>query len=217
MPLAAFPFEIVFGNIKTSKLSSQNAIYDCYLKQTHSDRVITVSNKSYVTQEGDALFCKQPGFRLLIKTADCLPIVMVDPERLEYAIVHAGWRGVANQITIKTLQHFSQPNNVRVWIGPHIQVRSFEVDQVTAQALYQAIPELHQLPEVYKQVVQPHSDPTKAWVNMSLVIRYQLISQGVLPHNIEVLSQDTKTDPLYHSYRRDQTPLRNVSFVALSP
>jgi len=54
--------------------------------------------------ECDALLENTPGAVVAVKTADCLPILLVDERRRAVAAVHAGWRGVAGQIAERSVQ-----------------------------------------------------------------------------------------------------------------
>ncbi len=60
-----------------------------------------------------------------IKTADCVPILLVDPQTNSIASVHAGWRGTAQDIVTKTVRELAtrwgaRPENLRAAIGPAI-------------------------------------------------------------------------------------------------
>jgi YfiH family protein len=62
-----------------------------------------------------------------VKTADCLPIVIANSRNI--ALVHAGWRGLANQITSKTLKQmkldFDLP--IHIYVGPHASCNKYEI------------------------------------------------------------------------------------------
>lgn len=70
---------------------------------------------------------------LCIRTADCVPLLAVDPEIASYAALHAGWRGVAGQILPNLLQQWraagSSLARVRLALGPAIQPCCFEVKE----------------------------------------------------------------------------------------
>src|SRR5690349_15730518 len=48
--------------------------------------------------EADAALAREPGLLLGIETADCLPVLVVDPEGRRVAAAHAGWRGTVAQV-----------------------------------------------------------------------------------------------------------------------
>lgn len=66
-----------------------------------------------------------------IKTADCVPVLAVDPVRGVYAALHAGWRGIAAEILLQLLRSWRAEGTaletVRVVLGPHIRSCCYEV------------------------------------------------------------------------------------------
>ncbi|MEE8586854.1 MAG: polyphenol oxidase family protein, partial [Acidobacteriota bacterium] len=64
------------------------------LRQMHSARVLTLS-EARQQPEGDGLLVTEPGCFAVVKTADCLPVLVVDPESRSLCLIHAGWRGTA--------------------------------------------------------------------------------------------------------------------------
>ena len=69
------------------------------LKQIHSASCVAAGGRSGMLGEGDALLENQPGSVVAIKTADCIPILLVDERRRAEAAVHAGWRGTVARIS----------------------------------------------------------------------------------------------------------------------
>src|ERR1051325_10204945 len=63
------------------------------LKQFHSAVVRSFDEASAEPLEGDASFTNAPGLLLGVQTADCVPILLVDPKKHAVAAIHAGWRG----------------------------------------------------------------------------------------------------------------------------
>src|SRR5262249_40487911 len=88
---------------------------------------------------GDALLTNQPGILLSVRTADCVPILFVDPARHVIAAVHAGWRGSLQRIAEKTVGEMrralhSQPEELLAAIGPSIRACCYEVGQEVVEA-----------------------------------------------------------------------------------
>lgn len=88
---------------------------------------------------GDALITDSPGLLLAVQVADCLPILLADPERRVVAAIHAGWRGTAQRITEKTvgrmqLEFGCEPRRLRVAIGPGIHACCYEVGREVEEA-----------------------------------------------------------------------------------
>ena len=80
----------------------------------------------------DSLITNISGVPIGIFTADCVPVFLYDPERMAVGVVHAGWRGTAQSIVIKTLEKMqaefgSDSANMWAAIGPSIGQCCYEV------------------------------------------------------------------------------------------
>jgi polyphenol oxidase len=88
--------------------------------------------------EADALISKEAGVIVGIRTADCVPILLVDPSTLVVAAIHAGWRGTAEGIAASAVRSLMSewqidPRNLRAAIGPSIGSCCYEVGPEVAQ------------------------------------------------------------------------------------
>jgi len=102
-----------------------------WLEQTHSTQVVELSN-SFSGQiiKADAAYTKLLDSVCVVMTADCLPLFLYHPEDKTVAVVHAGWRGLANGIIEKTIKKMtSTPEKMQVWLGPAIGPEKFEVGE----------------------------------------------------------------------------------------
>jgi len=102
------------------------------LRQVHSDVVHVIRESQPVILKGDALATRTPGFLLSIQTADCVPILLVDPRHRAVAAVHAGWRGTLARIAAKavgrmTMEFETRPGDVLAALGPAIGRCCYEV------------------------------------------------------------------------------------------
>jgi YfiH family protein len=107
------------------------------VKQIHSSIVLNVTEpraSASGTQEpqGDALISDRAGVLVGVRTADCVPILLVDPSIPVVAAIHAGWRGSAENIVGAAVGELAtrwktSPKNVRAAIGPSIGVCCYEV------------------------------------------------------------------------------------------
>ncbi|MEG2583347.1 MAG: peptidoglycan editing factor PgeF, partial [Oscillospiraceae bacterium] len=115
-------------------------------KQTHTDniRLVTDSDagKGVVRvsdiEDTDGLITNIPGISLVIFSADCVPLLFLDPVKKVVAASHAGWRGTVMGIGKKTIrcmaeEYGCEPKNILVAIGPSIGKCCFEVDGDTAK------------------------------------------------------------------------------------
>lgn len=81
---------------------------------------------------GDALITDEPGVALLSLHADCLPIMLVDPDRPAVAVVHAGWRGTVADIAGAAIDAMvttfaTNPDRLLAFLGPAIGPCCYEV------------------------------------------------------------------------------------------
>ena len=102
------------------------------LKQFHSDLIRPFSGKPDRPCKGDASTTKQTGLLLGAQTADCVPILLVDPKKRAVAAIHAGWRGTLARITQKTVGRMEmefgcKPADLLAAIGPSIGPCCYEV------------------------------------------------------------------------------------------
>ena len=102
------------------------------LKQIHSAVIWPVATAPKEPLRGDASLSKSPGILLGVETADCVPILLVDPQKRAVAAVHAGWRGTLARILEKTVgelhAHYgSKPSDLLAAIGPCIGPCCYEV------------------------------------------------------------------------------------------
>ena len=91
--------------------------------------------RELAAQGADGLIVNAAGTAALLCYADCVPVVIVSPTG-RFAVVHAGWRGVDNLISVKTVRMMAQADapllgqnaaaQYNVYIGPHIGPECFE-------------------------------------------------------------------------------------------
>jgi len=123
-----------FSNPKTEKnilralkkLGYKNAEVDnlIFAQQVHNENVYFCPPGvgGYIKLQADGLVTKTPGQILVIKTADCLPILIYNPERKKVGAIHAGAEGIRKGIIEMAIKSFnSQPSSLIVGIGPHIR------------------------------------------------------------------------------------------------
>jgi YfiH family protein len=116
----------LFGNLAT-------------LKQVHSATCVAAEGRCGVLGEGDALLEDTPGSVVAVKTADCIPILLVDERHRAVAAVHSGWRGTAAGIAARAAEAMqvrfgTEPGDLHAAIGPGIGKCCYEVGpEVAAQ------------------------------------------------------------------------------------
>lgn len=196
------------------------------LRQIHSDVIRLADGSDRDTQPGDGLITNHPGILLAIQTADCLPIILVDPRVKAVGIFHAGWRGTFQRIVEKGAGamhlHFgSRPSDLRAAIGPGIHGCCYEVgeevrNKFEAQFSYgrdlfrdvkDSDPVREKYPLLFLTARAPgHGElPKKIFLDLVEANRRQLLSLGVRAKNIEAspLCTQCRNDLLF-SYRAEK-------------
>ena len=103
--------------------------------QIHSDIVNKIDENNICQKiEGDALITNIPNVPLLIFTADCVPIAIIDKKNKAIGLAHAGWRGTFDKIAKKTIEKMNKYYNSKVddlvcVIGPSIGPCCYEVSK----------------------------------------------------------------------------------------
>ena len=105
------------------QLSQQPA----WLNQIHG---CTVVNAAEITQPvaADAAYAVHPEQACVIMTADCLPILLCNRAGTVVAAIHAGWRGLAQEIIAACVTRLPcSADDLLAWLGPAIGPTAFEV------------------------------------------------------------------------------------------
>lgn len=100
------------------------------MQQVHGHRVAYVTQKSW-NISADAMITRQKNLALATYTADCVPIMLTNAQQGHVAIIHAGWRGLFQEViqsTCKALQKTSS-SPIQAWIGPSICQSCYQVSQ----------------------------------------------------------------------------------------
>ncbi len=112
------------------------------IKQVHSDLIREVhsgENDISVPVEADGIILTEPGIFGVIRTADCVPVILVHPESKTTAIVHAGWKGTCSRITRKAALRMLEltsaaPGEIKTLAGPCIHYCCYEVGTEVIEA-----------------------------------------------------------------------------------
>ncbi len=129
------PNRVVAGTtLRSGSLASLKLPGDpCWLNQVHGADVVAAGRYD-TPPDADACVGGRTGDVCVVKTADCLPVLICSADGGEVAAAHAGWRGLVAGIieaTIAAMAH--APRDLLVWMGPAISQPSFEVgDEVRA-------------------------------------------------------------------------------------
>ena len=120
-------------HIKTDRLIMPHQVHGTGVTQISKTFFLLSEDIRRTALEGiDALITNVPGVCIGVSTADCIPIIIYDPEHHAAGVVHSGWRGtVANiayaTVAAMTMAYHSQPESLLAVIGPGISRKNFEV------------------------------------------------------------------------------------------
>lgn len=176
------------------------------LRQVHGTTVVAAPWEG--TPEADAALATTPGLLVGIATADCLPVLLVDPTRRAVAAAHAGWRGTAGGIAARAVEALraagSRADDLLAALGPGIGPCCYEVGEDVRTAFGPGGERLFRPGPRGR----PHLDVRAANAR-------QLEDAGVPPTRIHLVEDCTSCrSELYYSYRRDGAGTgRMISFV----
>jgi hypothetical protein len=192
------------------------------LKQIHSDVIHLFDSAPGEVCQGDASDTNRPGLLLSVQTADCVPILLVDPKQRAVAAIHAGWRGTLARIVVKAIgkmqmQFGTMPPDLLAAIGPSIGGCCYEVGTEVATQFLSQFPEAPDWFDEFRTGDEPnpvqwlnmmppgHQPPPKnVLLDLRKANRAQLLGAGFLAPNIFVsdLCTACRRDLLF-SYRKE--------------
>ncbi len=179
--------------------------------QVHGTEILVVEKPGQY-QGFDAFITDKKNLFLSIFTADCYPILIYDPRHQAAGAVHAGWKGTAGHIVMKTLaamhKNFnSMPEECYAYIGTGISAASYEVGAEVAKA--------------FPPENRRHSSlsENKYMLDLSMANHQQLLSSGLPASNIEHSHFCSFRDScMFFSYRRDNGKTgRMASMIGILP
>ena len=192
------------------------------LHQIHSDVVRIFDATPSKQCKGDALATNRKGLLLGVRTADCSPVLVVDPKKRVVAAIHAGWRGTLARIVAKTIGQMqmefgSQPKDLLAAVGPTIGGCCYEVGTEVAADFSAKFSNASEFfdelrtgdepnPLQWLNMMPPgHQPPAKkVLLDLKKANKAQLLEAGVLEKNIFVTELCTSCDvDRLFSYRRE--------------
>ncbi len=191
-----------------------------FANQTHSANIHKVTKEDigsgcYSTKDAimdcDALYTREKNVLLGVFTADCAPILLYDRTQGIICAVHSGWQGTAKMILKKMLdillyEEDSEPNDIYAYIGPAIEVFSYEVQDDVKEKLKETGMEL-------ERFLIPQKDGKYLFDNKRMNMQ-MLLDANIPDTNIFVHDGDTFTNEEdFFSYRKNKDRGRNLTFI----
>lgn len=183
-----------------SVLGGDFRLASCWQVHSAEVRVVTsLDDAADGDHKMDALVSDVPGVLLGVKTADCVPVLLGDPQTGSFSAIHAGWRGTVQSIVLKAIEKMrdlygTNPKNLVAAIGPAATCENYEIGQDVIDEFAKNFPDsVHLL-----RPTREHH----ALIDLHAANKEQLLSIGVLPENVWIapLCTMARTD-LFFSYR----------------
>ena len=165
------------------------------LNQMHGDDVLVVDAPGPGPLEelpsGDALVTATRGVGLMVRAADCVPVLLADPRAGVVGAVHSGRQGTSLDIAARTITWMRDlgAEQIRAWVGPRVCGGCYEVpDQMRADVA----------------AVVPAAYAETTWGTPSLDLGAGVVAQ-LAAAGAEVIDVGgcTREEPRLHSHRRD--------------
>lgn len=184
-----------------------NPVAHVTLRQIHSNVALNATGLQDREFEGDALVTDETSRAVGVRTADCVPILLFDPNKRAVSAIHAGWRGTSAGIVPVTIQKLrgefdSEPPNLFAAIGPCIRQCCYEVGPDVADR--------------FTGVYSTKSAGLDRWhLDLAGINRKQMIDCGLLPQHVFDIGLCTacEADEFFSFRREPANPGRMISSI----
>jgi len=192
----------IFNFFQKNKFSFKKIVV---LEQIHSTNINFFNSKTNsileTISDTDGVITKDKETVLIVRNADCLPLIFVEKKRGIIGISHQGWRGsikrMAQKMIDKIIEFGAKKEKIMVVFGPAIGACCYSIDE---DRYYQ-----------FKEEFNGYSDKIfsyrkgKIFLNLSLLNYLQLREKGVEKENIDFFPFCTRCDQKrFFSFRRDR-------------
>jgi len=168
-----------------------------WLRQVHGATVVEVTEPGeHRGAEADGAFTATPGCRLAVRTADCVPVVLVGDGVV--GVAHAGWRGLADGVIEATATAMGSVREAH--IGPHIRRGCYEF----------ATPDLDEVARVLGDGVRAKTTWGTPALDLTLGVR-----EALGDVEINDTGACTACSDMYFSWRARQEPQRFATIAWL--
>lgn len=200
-PFSIFGPTIVSGVVQDNVLDGSLPFVVQWVNQVHGTEVLEV-HKYGEHQEGyDAMVSDKAELKLMIKTADCIPLMLADEKAGVIGAVHAGWRSLVADIIPKTIDRMlelgASRDEIRVGMGPSLGTCCSEFSNPKEE-----------IPEKYHWAILENNH-----VDLLNIAHQQLKNAGIPEANVERMAICTNCSPEWFSWRRDHSHERLGTFI----
>jgi polyphenol oxidase len=167
--------------------------------QVHSPDAVVATGpwQSPSRPKADAIVTRAEGLAIGVTTADCGPVLLVDPNARVIGAAHAGWKGALTGILESTIDAMeklgAERSDTVAAIGPLIRQPSYEVGSEFVVRFIEADAD-------NAMFFLPAARDGHSMFDLGGFIRMRLENAGILM--IDDLDVDTYADERFYSYRR---------------
>ena len=159
------------------------------MDQTHSSEIAFADSCIYYKSDG--IYTDKIKLPLVIKTADCVPILMESSKGV--SATHAGWRGLEKSIFEKSIA-IHEISSLKISIGPHARKCCYEVGVEFLDKFNKSINKIE----------------GKYYLDLTKNIKQFALENNI---NLEDTGECTICSKEYFSYRKNKTSERQFSFI----
>lgn len=204
------------------------------IRQVHGNEAVVAARSTPLTS-ADIIVNADPSLAIAVQSADCVPILLADPDTGAVAAAHAGWRGLASRVPSVAVAAMasifgSRPESLRVALGPSIGACCYEVGPDVREAVSMAAPDGPDLDRWFfdspratpgnprMPSVTPGPRRGRWFFDGTASVRDQLRAAGVAAGHIWSAGLCTASHAgVFCSYRRDGTPAGRMAAVIVAP
>lgn len=195
-----------------------NAYRVVTVEQVHGENIVKADSLNYRdlrTARADAVITDVREMAIGVETADCVPILLLDPAKPAIGAVHAGWRSTVKKIVQKTVNRMSEefgaePSRMIAAIGPAIGPECYEVDEPVMGRVRTAF-------SFWKDVASPRGNDRWS-LDLMKANKLELLQIGLAEKNIHSVGMCTSCrKDLFYSFRAEGPTGRMLSVIMIKP
>ena len=184
------PLNIISNHYTVSKALNFDLSFLISTTQAHEDHILCLKKKPESKESRflgmcyngfDSIITNQVGITIMIRVADCVPLIFYDPRLKVIAVVHAGWKGTLSKISVKTIQQMKKrfgclSSDIKAGIGPSIGKCCFSVSDELTKKFTEKLDGIEHFVSYKKK---------SSYVDLKEANRIQMVLAGLKEENVE--------------------------------
>ncbi len=189
-------------NIKEFQIKNNfNPSLSAQMQQIHSKRICKITPQ--VIKKCDGLIIQSSDMSGIVRTADCLPVVLFNPKTKILCVLHVGYKGLEKDILQNGISKMKgKSGDVYAFLGPCICVKCYEVDE-----------------KRYKRFERKYNfavgfgKNNKYFLDIRKIARQILLDNGISSSSMQQLDYCTREEDMFFSYRGGDINSRFVTMA----